>query len=248
MSRRPARPVVAALLLAVAMLAACGSDDDSSTSAASSTTTYAPAIDPSSFTAEVTNEYFPLVPGTVFVYEGTEDGEAQRNEVIVTRDTKIVDGVTCVVVHDVVYVAGKVAEDTYDWYAQDADGTVWYFGEDTKELSSDGSTKSTAGSWESGVDGAQPGIVMPAHPRVGQAYRQEYLKGEAEDMATVVETDATVTAGMGTYEHAVVTEERTPLEPDIVEQKRFAPGIGFVSSDLTKGGRESFELVRIEHR
>ena len=245
MTLRRAVPV----LVAACALAACGSGDDSSSSASStsSTTAYAPAIDPATFTTSITNEWFPLAPGTVFVYDGEEDGEKQHNEVTVTHDTKVVDGVTCVVVHDVVFIAGKVREDTYDWYAQAADGAVWYFGEDTKELHADGSVSSREGSWESGKDGAQPGIIMTAHPTVGQHYRQEYRKGEAEDMATVTETGATATAPAGSYDDVLVVEETSRLEPDLREEKRYASGVGFVSSDTLKGGDEKWALVRIEH-
>jgi hypothetical protein len=244
-------PLPAAAVLVAALFlgsSGCGSSDDSTGDAATpSTTAYAPKIDPASFSTTIDNRYFPLVPGTVFVYDGTEDGERQRNDVTVTRDTKVVDGVRCVVVHDVVYVGGAISEDTFDWYAQDADGAVWYFGEDTKELDRDGTVTSTAGSWEAGVDGAQPGIVMPAVPTVGRTYRQEYRKGDAEDMATVLQTDASVTVPFGRYDHVLVTKDFTALEPDIVEHKRYAPGVGFVSSDLVQGGQEHVELVRVEH-
>lgn len=238
----------AAGVVALGLAAGCGSENASTTvKQTTSTTAYAPKIVPASFSTTIDNRYFPLVPGTVFVYDGTEDGEQQRNDVTVTRDTKVVDGVRCVVVHDVVYVAGAISEDTFDWYAQDAEGAVWYFGEDTKELDRDGKVTSTAGSWEAGVNGAEPGIVMPADPTVGRTYRQEYRKGEAEDMATVLETDATATVPFGRYDHVLVTKDFTALEPDIVEHKRYAPGVGFISSDLVRGGEEHVELVRVEH-
>ncbi len=138
---------------------------------------YNPVIDPANFVAGVDNPYFPLVPGTKFVYEGLSDGEMEHNEVVVTHDTRDILGVTCVVVHDTVSVAGVVIEDTYDWYAQDKDGNVWYMGEDTKEYE-DGEVVSTEGSWEAGVDNAKPGVIMWAAPQPGEPYYQEYYEGK----------------------------------------------------------------------
>src|SRR5215210_6519385 len=143
------------------------------------TPTYAVTIRAADFTAEVDSPYFPLKPGTTWIYEGTSDGEVERNEVTVTDETRDLMGVTCVVVHDVVSINGEVVEDTIDWYAQDADGNVWYFGEESKDYE-DGELVSTEGFWEAGVDGAQPGIVMLADPAVGNSYQQEYYAGEAE--------------------------------------------------------------------
>jgi hypothetical protein len=156
----------------------------------------------------------------------------------------VVAGVTCVVVHDVVLENGSPVEDTYDWYAQDAEGNVWYFGEDTKDLEN-GRVTTTKGSWEAGVDGAQPGIVMQADPRRGDPYRQEYLKGEAEDMGQVVRLNASVSVPSGTYEGVVVTREFTPLEPGIVEEKYFAPNVGFVYGRTVRGGSEVTSLVSV---
>jgi len=228
----------AALTAAAALLAACGGGGDAGTSPTASP--YAPTIDPARFTDRVTNPYFPLTPGTTYVYEGTKDGAPQRNEVTVTRDAKTILGVRCVVVHDVVTEEGNLVEETFDWYAQDSDGNVWYFGEDSKEY--EGSTK---GSWEAGVDGAQPGIVMEASPKVGDTYRQEYYAGEAEDMATVLNVNESKTVSAGAYQEVVVTEDFTPLEPDTVEHKYFAPGVGFVMGTMVKGGSEEIELVEI---
>ena len=132
---------------------------------------YAPHIEPADFTTKIDNEYFPLKPGTTFVYEGA----AERGEMTVTHDTKKVMGVECVVVDDRAWEDGKLIERTYDWFAQDKQGTVWYFGEDTKEYEN-GKVVSTKGSWEAGVDGAKPGIIMHADPKVGQSYRQEYYR------------------------------------------------------------------------
>ena len=144
---------------------------------------YAPLIDPAEFVDVIDNPYFPLSPGSRWVYEGGSDERAQRIEVEVLAERRDIMGISAVVVHDTAYVDGEIVEDTYDWYAQDRDGNVWYLGEATQAF--DGGDVSDAGSWEYGVDGALPGIVMPANPTVGDAYRQEYYPGEAEDMGEV---------------------------------------------------------------
>jgi hypothetical protein len=223
-------------------LTACGGGKGAGKSPTASP--YAPAIDPARFTDHVTNRYFPLTPGTTYVYEGTKDGTPQRNEVTVTHDTKTILGVRCVVVHDVVTEEGNLVEETLDWYAQDSDGNVWYFGEDSKGYES-GKVTSTKGSWQAGVNGAQPGIVMEASPKVGDTYRQEYYPGEAEDMSTVLNVNESTTVSAGSYHEVVVTEDFTPLEPDKVEHKYFAPGVGFVMGSMVKGGPEEIQLIRI---
>ena len=145
---------------------------------------YTVDIDPDDFVEVIDNPYLPLQPGTRWVYEGVEDGETERVEVEVTTDRRDVMGISAVVVRDTVYEDGELIEDTYDWFAQDVDGNVWYLGEDSREFE-DGELVSTEGSWEAGVDGALPGIVMLADPEVGDAYRQEFYEDEAEDMAEV---------------------------------------------------------------
>lgn len=202
---------------------------------------YHPIIDPANFGARVDNPYMPLIPGTVLTYAGTSDGESQQNVVAITTDIKMITGVACVVVRDQVFAGDDLLEDTFDWFAQDALGQVWYFGEASTAYE-DGKT-STEGSWESGVDGAYPGIVMQAHPEVGDPYRQEYYPGEAEDMAQVIEGDGTITVPYGSFEKTITTKEWSPLEPDIVEHKTYAPGIGFVYSIAVSGENEEFSLV-----
>jgi hypothetical protein len=182
---------------------------------------YTPHINPAEFTTTIDNEYFPMKPGTVFVYEG----KGERDEMSVTHDTKKVMGVECVVVDDRAWEDGKLIEQTYDWFAQDKKGTVWYFGEDTKEYEN-GKVVSTKGSWEAGVDGAKPGIIMQAHPKVGQSYRQEYYEGEAEDMARVLSSNASVTVPYGSFDKVIETKEWTPLEPGFYEKKYYARGVG----------------------
>ncbi len=203
-------------------------------------TTYTPVIDPGAFIDSVDNRFFPLVPGTVFTYAA----DAETVVVTVTADTKAILGVTCTVVHDVGRVDGEVTEDTYDYYAQDTMGAVWYFAEDTKELAG-GQVVSTAGSWEAGVDQAKPGILIPAHPTVGMKYRQEYHACDAEDMGEILALSASATVPAGTYTGCLKTHDFTPLEPNANEQKYYAPGVGQVLTvDVSGGGRE--ELLSVQ--
>jgi hypothetical protein len=201
---------------------------------------YEPAIDSHDFNGPIDNPYFPLTPGTTYVVEGG----TERNESEVTRDTKVILGVATVVVHDRVWDDGELIEDTFDWYAQDRWGNVWYFGEDTSELDG-GQVVSKEGSWEAGVDGAQPGIVMLADPRMGDTYRQEFYAGHAEDLAKVVEIGGSRAVAAGGYDDVLVTEDWTPLEPDIVESKTYARGVGFIYEEFVRGGEGSIELVEI---
>jgi hypothetical protein len=227
--------------------AACGGQPAPSTASSADPTpsaAYHPVIDSTGFTEKVTNPYYPLAPGTTHVYQGAADGAPETDEVIVTKDTKVIVGVRCVVVHHTVNRAGALAEDTYDWYAQDRGGNVWYFGESTVAHNADG-TSSREGSWEAGVDGAQPGLIMEGAPRVGDTYRQEYYRGHAEDFAKVLGLTEAVTVPVGSFRDAVLTEEFTPLEPDKVEHKYFARGMGLVSLQMTKGGSEELKLVRV---
>lgn len=203
---------------------------------------YEPTLDPSGFVDAVDNPYFPLRPGSRWVYEGESDGETERIEVEVLDERRDVMGISAVVVRDTVYIAGEMVEDTYDWYAQDVEGNVWYLGEDTHEYEN-GQPINDAGAWEYGVDGALPGIVMLAAPAVGDAYRQEYYAGEAEDMGEIIEVDATVAIALGEYADVVVTEDWTPLDPDVVENKSYAPGIGMIYETKVAGGAGTVELV-----
>jgi len=202
------------------------------------------SIDPANFGRDITNQYFPLKPGTVFVYEGTSEGAKTRDEITVTTDTKMILGVKCVVVRDVAFEDGEMVEDTFDWYTQDKDGNVWYFGEDTKSYEN-GVVKSTEGSWEAGVDGAVPGIVMPAHPAVGDTYYQEYYAGEAEDEAEVMNLTDSVTVPYGSFDNVLTTREWSNLEPDVTEHKSYAKGVGLILEVTVRGGNERNELVDI---
>src|SRR5262245_12546300 len=198
---------------------------------------------PSGFVARIDNPYMPWIPGTRWVFEGVSDGQRERNVVMVTDRTKVVMGVRTTVVHDQVFSAdGELAEDTFDWYAQDSAGNVWYFGEDTAEYKN-GQVTSTAGSWEAGVDGALPGVVMLAQPQVGERYHQEFRKGEAEDVGQVLGVDRSATVPYGSLDALVVTADTTPLEPQILEHKFYAPGIGVVIEHVVQGGQEVSRLV-----
>jgi hypothetical protein len=184
------------------------------------------------------------VPGTTLVYRGLSDGEREVVTIEVTGATKEILGVTCVVVKDTVEIAGEIHELTFDWYAQDVDGNVWYMGEDSKEYE-DGKVSSTEGSWEAGVDGALPGVIMPATPEVGLAYTQEHYAGEAEDKGRVVALGRTVRVPYGSFDDVLVTEDWTPLEPRFLEHKHYAPGIGVVFEELVKGGEGALRLVEV---
>jgi hypothetical protein len=203
-----------------------------------------PVIDPTNFVSVIDNPYYPLTPGTTLVYEGIRDGKPQRDEVQVTHETKVIMGVTCVVVLDTATHKGELIEKTEDWFAQDTDGNVWYFGEDTAEYEN-GKVVSREGSWEGGLDGAVPGIIMMSHPQVPVAYRQEYLKGHAEDMAWVVSVGDTVKVPAGTYHDVMLTIEWTPLEPKVLDKKLYAPRIGIVQELSQSGPLETAQLISI---
>jgi hypothetical protein len=204
--------------------------------------TYAPTIDAANFVKAVDNPYFPLVPGTRWVMKsrGTEGGETTVT--LVTKQTKMILGIACTVVRDEVDKNGQVKELTADWYAQDVDGNVWYMGEQTAEYEN-GKVTTRAGSWQAGVANAVPGIIMPADPTIGLTYRQEYQKGDAEDLAKVVDTSASADTPFDAYHDVWVTEDWTPLEPNTVERKFYAPGVGLVMEQLIKGGSGTNKLV-----
>jgi len=209
----------------------------------------APAqIDPDDFVSEVNNPYFPLPPGTTFIYRGESDGVPTRDEMTVTQETKEILGVTTTVVHHLSYEDGVLIEDTFDWFAQDVDGNVWYFGEDTKELDENGDVISTEGSWEAGVDGAEQGIIMLADPKKGDRYQQEIAPDVAEDMAQVVGFEESFCVSYGCFEDVLVTKEWSPLERGVVENKYYAKDVGFIFGVMVKGGDEQSELVRIRQR
>ena len=200
-------------------------------------------LDPAEFTSEIDNPWMPFAVGSRWVYRETDgEGGEQKVEVTVLDETREVMGIETRVVHDVVTEGGALVEDTRDWYAQDADGNVWYFGEETKEFEN-GKVATTAGSWEAGVDGAQPGILVPAEPEDGMTYRQEYYAGEAEDAAEVLSLDEKVEVPFGSYENVLMTKDFTPLQPEILEHKFYARGVGMVLALAISGGSDREELV-----
>jgi hypothetical protein len=225
------------VLVLVLALAACTGPDEAVIDPGDGGN-YSVQLDPSRFVATIDNPWLPFTPGSRWVYEA---GGGERNEVVVTDQTRRIMGITATVVRDVETRNGELVEETSDWYAQDRDGNVWYLGEDTRAVR-DGEP-SPAGSWEAGVDGALPGIIMKADPKVGDAYRQEYYRGEAEDMGKVVRLGASQTVPYRSFDGLLVTQDWTPLEPEVVEEKYYAKGVGLVLETTIRGGSDRNELV-----
>lgn len=257
------------LAAAGALIAGCGSSSDTistppvastSSNAASGAPTgssasalapihgsYAPDINPADFVATVDNAWFPLKPGTVFRYQGVaENGKTPQLDIAtVTNKTKRIQGVDCVVVRDVVESKGKPFERTLDWYAQDRDGNVWYFGEASSDHRN-GKWVKSGGSFESGVNGALAGIIMPGNPQAGDAYRQEFYPGHALDQAKILSyTPAKVP--YGSFKHTLTTVETTALEPGVREQKHYVRGVGETKSQDVAGSKEAFQLLSVRH-
>src|SRR5689334_10165090 len=195
------------------------------------------------FVAHVDNPYFPLPVGAVWHYEGSKDGRRALDVMKVTARRKTIEGVRATVVSDRLYLDGRLEERTSDWYAQDTGGSVWYLGEATAELDARGRVKTTEGSWQWGVNGAQPGIIMPAHPCTGQSGLQEFYKGHAEDHFRVLTTRARVSTPFVSSTRALRVKEWTPLEPGVVSVKYYLRGIGQVMEQDVKGGTEVGRLV-----
>ncbi len=260
------------LIPLVALATACGSTSSPppatssaatpiSTGAGPSSATAAPAESPPSepsspsagpsgsarpaFGPVIDNPWFPLKPGTTLVYRGVKDGEKVVDTVQVTNGTKVIDGVTCVTVHDELTIGGAVEERTDDWYAQDVAGNVWYFGEDTAELDSSGKVTSTEGTWASGIDGARAGIFMPADPQIGDSHLQEFYAGHAEDHFVVLLTDTKIKVPAGSWTGALLTGEWTPLEPAVFTEKVYVRGVGEVREADVAGGDEHLELASV---
>ena len=249
--RTPTHPVIGLILVTLA-LAGCsekpGPDGANAPlapgAAIPSAARIAPEFDSATFVSGVTNPFFPLTPGAVYTYhaETSEGTETTVDEVL--SETKTVAGVEATVVHDQVYVDDALVEDTFDWYAQDEEGNVWYLGEDTKEYE-DGVVVSTEGSWEAGVNGAEAGIVMLAHPKKGTAYAQENAPDVAEDQARVTSLNESVTVPYGTFDGVLQTVEWTPLEHGVREYKYYAEGVGLVLETSKRGGGERTELLSV---
>ena len=238
--------------LAVALvLSACGDDEngeDASAGGGALPQGSEPVeLDPAEFTADVTHRYWPMKPGTRWTYREIDE-EGKELEVVVTATSatkELANGVTARVVRDSVTEDGELIEDTFDWYAQDDQGNVWYLGEDTAEFE-DGRLTTREGSFEAGVGGAQPGILLPADPADGMSYRQEYLEGEAEDNGEIVAVGEQVEVPAGHYTDALVTKDTNALEPKVLEFKLYAPGVGPVLALGISGGGGREELLEIK--
>ncbi len=203
---------------------------------------------PTQFTSgRVNNRWFPLRPGNKLVSRGSEDGNQLRDRFFVTYKKKVIDGVTCRVIHDRVFENGVLHERTTDWYAQTKQGTVWYFGERTALLNRQGDVVSREGSFRSGRDGAEAGIFMPAHPRVGQSFKQEDYPGHAEDRFKILRLNASISVPVIGSQSAMLTRETTRLEPGVLDHKYYIRDIGNVREVTVKGGNESLRLVSVSH-
>jgi hypothetical protein len=239
------------MLAAAAMIGGCGGDDEKGSSPAPAALPQGServAMDPANFSADIDNRFWPMAPGTRWTYRELDE-ENRAQDVVVTatsRTKRIANGITVRVVRDTVSRHRRVVEDTFDWYAQDKQGNVWYLGEETAEYEG-GNVKTTAGSWEAGVDGAQAGIAIPAQPADGMKYRQEYYEGEAEDSGEVLGVGEQVESPAGHYDGALLTKDTTPLEPDVVEYKLYAPGVGPVLALTVSGGGGREELLNVEN-
>ena len=242
------RIVIAAVVVVAGLVAAIVAFAVSRST--SSTRTASPPIPtlppPGDFVARIVHPFFTLVPGTTFTYTGQSDGAPRKVTVLVTHKTKTILGIDATVVLDQVLIDGKPEEKTWDWYAQDSDGDVWYLGEDSFDYVN-GKWVRSDGSWQAGVDGAKAGIIMEARPHVGDVYRQEYYVGHAEDMAKVIDTNGAVTVPFGSFDHPFATSEWTPLEKGVVEHKYYARGVGNVRTVMVKGGSEEELLVSVTH-
>jgi hypothetical protein len=197
-----------------------------------------PAPSPSHFTHRsnlITNEWFPLARGSVYVYDGQKDGKQARDVMTVTRKAKTIAGIRAAVIADRLFLDGVLSERTTDWYAQDRRGTVWYLGERTAELTASGKVTSTEGSFLNGRDGASGGIFMPAHPRIGQSFQQESFEGQAEDHFRILDMATSVSTPAVSSQSAMLTKETTPLEPGVVDHKYYVQGIGTVKEQQVAG-------------
>jgi hypothetical protein len=206
---------------------------------------YRPQLDASRFGPDVTNPWYPLRPGTTYKYTGLDEGDPVTDVVVVTDRTRLIDGVRTRVVFDRLFQGGHVVERTNDYFAQDSCGNVWYFGEDTAELNKAGKVTNTEGTWHSGVDGAQPGVFMQAHPELDRKFRQEWLAGHAEDAFRVVDLSTSVQVPADHYADVIRTEETTALEAGVIDNKWYAKGIGDVKELTVKGPQERLVLVQV---
>jgi len=238
MSRKLLTLLAAAAAMGAVVSGAWGPDAEASSS------DYEPVLDPANFVAVIDNPYFPLPVGRTLVYTGIKDGQTQIDTVTVTDQKKVILGITATVVSDVATHDGNMLEKTFDFYAQDDQGNVWYLGEDTTHFLPNGKAD-TSGSFLAGVNGAQPGIIMEANPQIPDAYRQECAAGQAEDTAWVVGTTGTVTVPYGRVRNVLTTLEATRIEPGAYDEKVYGPGIGIVREQALTGTSEFAELVSV---
>jgi hypothetical protein len=240
MTSKPARTIGAAATLSVVAVMAAG------TVPVASAAQRLPTPKASHFahnSNRVTNTWFPLARGSVYVYEGQKDGKQARDVMTVTRKTKTITGIRAAAIADRLFLNGQLAERTTDWYAQDKHGTVWYLGEATAELNAKGKVTNTEGSFLSGRDGAKGGIFMPAHPQVGQSFQQESFKGQAEDRFRILNLATSISTPAVTSQNAMLTEETTPLESSVVDHKYYVQGIGTVKEQQVAGAQPGQEEV-----
>ncbi|MEO6473277.1 MAG: hypothetical protein ABIR57_14845, partial [Aeromicrobium sp.] len=204
-------------------------------------------LDPADFSTKIDNTYWPMVPGTQATFRGVDgEGSVSKITVTVTNQTKkVANGVTARVVRDTVYEDGQITEDTIDWFAQDKAGVIWYLGEDTATYK-DGKVESREGSWEAGVDGAQAGVALPADAKRGPVYRQEYYRGHAEDNGQVLSGHEMVDVKYGHFGSVLLTRDTTAIEPNALEYKFYAPGVGPILTLDISGGSDREELVKVD--
>ena len=255
MKRATAVPLIAGIALGLAATgcAVGGTPAPAATATAPTPASHLPAgsepvtLDPADFSADITHPLWPMKPRTRWIYRELEANGTVTDGVVVatTKTEKLAYGITGRVVRDTARQGGQIIEDTIDWYAQDSAGNVWYLGEQTAEFEH-GKIVSRHGSFEGGVKGAQPGILLPAKPEVGQRFRQEYLKGEAEDNGEVLATDELVQVPTGRYRHALLTKDTSTIEPTVVEYKLYAPGVGPALALSISGGSSREELIKID--
>jgi len=204
-------------------------------------------INPADFNAPVSNPYFPLKPGMVFIYKGSEGNDRLTERLRVTHEHRMIEGVSTTVISDILHANGRLQEKTTDWYANDNAGNVWYFGERTATYHPDGTVASREGTWLAGTNGGIAGVIMPANPYPTDAYRQEFLKGHAEDQAWIVANHEEMRLPYGKLDHIVRSYEWTRLEPNVVSVKFYAPHLGIISERDVAGGTENLKLVHVRH-
>jgi hypothetical protein len=208
------------------------------------TVNFSPAFDANNFVSQIDNKWFPLKPGTTYVFTGIKDGGNARENFTVTSDHKSILGVSTTVIHDALYRDDQLVEETTDWYAQDKSGNVWYFGEQTRAL--DKGKWTTEGSWQAGVEGAKPGVYVQGTPKVGDAYFQEFYEGKAGDSAKVLSLDESITVPAGSYKNAQLTMEWSTEEPGAYDAKYYVPGVGVVKEFAATGATETLALSKVE--